>query len=334
MSPQTKHIVIGATGLIGSHLLLKLLSEGIHCVAGFKSEHSKDTVKKLFHNFKSDSLFELIQWEEIDVCDLYLLENIISCDSIVYNCSGIVSFSQRDEEKLEQINIIGVRNIVNVCLSKRVKKLIHLSSVAALGGDDKREINETNTIKNATQLGVYANSKYLGELEVWRGIEEGLMAVILNPSVVVGEGDENKSSSMLFKFTKGTFGLYTKGATGYVDVKDVVNAIIAISNSDISGERYILNGVNLKYEEAFTLIRKQYNLYRLTEVPPFVIKMVANTSAFFSFIGLTKDFLPKSATESALNKKSYSSKKFQNVFNYNFIPFDESVKRIAQFYLS
>ncbi|HEY2727007.1 MAG TPA: NAD-dependent epimerase/dehydratase family protein, partial [Parafilimonas sp.] len=220
--------ITGATGLLGSHLIKELVNSNANIKALYRHEipftHNK------------------IEWLQGDILDTILLGEILEDVDEVYHCAAKVSFNPKNKKELFKTNIEGTANIVNACLNTNVKKLLHVSSVSALGRiREDVIIDETMQWSEDANNSVYGESKYLGEMEVWRGIAEGLNAVIINPTIILGAGDWNNGSSEIFKTAYKEFPYYTEGVTGFVDVKDVVKAMITLMNSDIFSERFIVN---------------------------------------------------------------------------------------------
>ena len=197
--------------------------------------------------------------EKCDILDVYALEDDMQEITEVYHCAGLVSFNPKDEKKLYSINVDGTANIVNACLNAGVKKLVHVSSVAALGRIRPGQmINEKMEWTPETSNSKYGHSKYLGEMEVWRGVAEGLNAVVINPSIILGAGNWNEGSSKIFKSVYNEFPWYTEGTTGFVDVKDVATAMILLMQSDITSEKFIVSAENISYKEMFTMMAKAF----------------------------------------------------------------------------
>jgi nucleoside-diphosphate-sugar epimerase len=236
-------LVTGGTGLVGSHLIKALLKEGRHVKALYRT-----TVP----GFEGSGE---IEWVKGDILDILSLEDAFSGVAEVYHCAAVVSFHPSEREEMFKINVEGTANVVNACITEGVKKLCFVSSVAALGRiREGAEINETMNWSEETSNSHYGKSKYLAETEVWRGIGEGLEAVIVNPVIILGAGDWTKGSSGIFKSAYNEFPWYTEGVTGFVDVEDVVKAMIQLVDSNITGQRFILSAENRKYKDVFTSI--------------------------------------------------------------------------------
>lgn len=240
-------LVTGGAGLLGNALIEILLYNGEKVKAIYN--------KTALTSFDNANLIT----EKCDILDVYALEDAMQEITEVYHCAGLVSFNPKDEKKLYSINVDGTANIVNACLNAGVKKLVHVSSVAALGRIRPGQmINEKMEWTPETSNSKYGHSKYLGEMEVWRGVAEGLNAVVINPSIILGAGNWNEGSSKIFKSVYNEFPWYTEGTTGFVDVKDVATAMILLMQSDITSEKFIVSAENISYKEMFTMMAKAF----------------------------------------------------------------------------
>jgi dihydroflavonol-4-reductase len=241
-------LVTGATGLVGSHLIKALIAHGKSVRALYRSE--------IPSTFDSSA----IDWFKADILDIVSLEEAMDGVTQVYHCAAIVSFTAKNKKALHHTNIEGTANIVNACLNAGVEKLLFVSSVAALGRiREDQAINESMNWTEETSNSEYGKSKYLAELEVWRGMGEGLNVVVVNPVIILGVGDWTKGSSAIFKSAYDEFPWYTEGSSGFVDVLDVVDAMVLLMESNISDQRFILSGANLPYRDIFTMIANAFH---------------------------------------------------------------------------
>lgn len=236
-------LITGANGLVGSFLCRKYLQEG--------HEISILTRPTSDMSFLSDIEGE-VKIHQGDVLDVMSLEKAMEGIESVIHSAALVSLHKRDKGKMFKINIEGTRNIVNTALKLGIKELIHISSVAALGRiKGASKIDETANWTTSELNSAYAESKYLSELEVWRGMEEGLKIIIVNPSVVLGIGSWEKSSGQVFKYVNDGNLFYTTGMVNYVDVRDIADAVFLLHKNQIFGERFILNAGSTSYKELF-----------------------------------------------------------------------------------
>jgi dihydroflavonol-4-reductase len=241
----------------------------------------------------------------------------------VYHCAAIISFEPKDKYRLRKINVEGTANVVNACLDAGVQKLVHVSSVSALGRIRNGGIvNEQMNLNEETNNSVYGKSKYLGELEVWRGIGEGLQALIVNPSIILGGDSWENGSAAIFKTAYNEFKWYTEGITGFVGVSDVASAMILLMNSKISGQRLILSAENLSYKEIFTLIAKCFGKKPPPKkISPFMAEIIWRLEAVKAGFTGKKHLLTKETVRTALASVYYDNSKILNELpGFNFTP--------------
>ena len=183
-------LVTGATGLVGSHLLLHLLQNGEEVRALYRNQENIQKTKALFQWKNQSDLFEKINWFQGCITEIPSLEIAFQDIDYVYHCAAVISFNPNDEEILRKANIEGTANIVNFCLAKNIKKLCYVSSIAALGDLQEHEniITEETEWNPEKPHSDYAITKYGAEMEVWRGQEEGLDSIVVNPGVILGPG--------------------------------------------------------------------------------------------------------------------------------------------------
>ena len=270
-------LVTGGTGLVGSHLLWHLLQRGEKVRAIHRPGSDLEHVRQVFGYYESTNpgspeagtfstestvqernpgeLFSLIEWYPADILDPVALSEAFEGIRKVYHCAAIISFDPSERKQVIKSNIESTATIVNLCLEYKVKKLCHVSSVSALGTRyDEEPVTEQDFWKPSKRRHAYSISKYHSEMEVWRGIEEGLNAVIVNPSVILGPGNWKRGSAAFFTRMMKGMNYYTGGMTGLVDVRDVCRCMIGLMESDISGERFIINSEDLYYRDLFNLI--------------------------------------------------------------------------------
>jgi dihydroflavonol-4-reductase len=292
-------LVTGGAGLLGKELIVQLLAQG-------------KTVKAIYNktplpNFHSPNLQQL----QCNILDVIGLEEAMAGIEQVYHCAAIVTFNPKRKQELFKINIEGTANVVNAALEAGVKKMVHVSSVAALGRIREDEmINETMNWTEETSNSNYGQSKYLSELEVWRGIGEGLDAVMVNPVIILGAGNWNDGSSKLFQSAYNEFPWYATGTTGFVDVRDVAKAMIQLMNSDITAQRFIVSAENKTYQEVFNIMAGAFNKkppYK--QVTPLIAKIVWRLEAIKSFFTKQDPLITKETAKTALAKVNYDNSK-------------------------
>ena len=330
-------LVTGGTGLLGSHLLFRLLQENKDVRAIYRSEEKLEKVKSIF-SFYSDNpndTFNRIDWVKGDILDIPFLENTFRGVTKVYHSAAIVSFDRASERHMKKVNIEGTANIVNLCLSFNIDKLCHVSSISTLSkpADGSIATEEDYWNPDAENSG-YAISKNGAEMEVWRGIEEGLDAVIVNPSIIIGAGFWNTSSGKLFKNVQNGMRFYTDGASGFVGVNDVVKAMILLMNSNIKNERFILNAENITYKEVFSTIAT--NLGK--KVPSikarkWMLSLTWRLDVLKAFLFGTEQRLNKDSARSALTTSTYSNDKIKQSLDFSFEPIEKVIKDVSECFL-
>ncbi len=310
-----KILVTGGSGLVGSELIKQLLDEGNNVTAIYNNTPL---------SFHSSSLTSI----KCDILDTVSLEDAMEGVTHLYHCAGIVSFGPKQKKQLFAINIEGTANVVNAALNAGVKKMIHVSSVSALGRIREGETvtEEMNwTEENSNSL--YGKSKYLGEIEVWRGIGEGLNAVIVNPSLIMGAGDWNKGSSEIFKSAYEEFPWFTEGVSGFVDVRDVARVMILLMNSEITNERFIVSAENVSFKSVFTEMANCFGKkppHRL--VTPTIAGLVWRWEAIKSKMTGKDPLLTKETVRTAQAKVYFDNSKLKNSLKeFQFYPLKETI---------
>jgi dihydroflavonol-4-reductase len=329
-------LVTGATGHLGSHVLFELTSAGKSVRALFLDSRKIELVKKIFNFYHPNylELLEKIEWVQAGINDYGKLISYMHDIQHVYHIAGKVSFNNGDRKILNQVNIYGTANVVNACLETGIEKLCHVSSISALGELESPEVVDENVIWNqGSSASAYGISKYKGEMEVWRGIYEGLNAVIVNPSVIIGPGMWiGPGSQILSSINKG-LKFYPSGSSGYVDVRDVARSMILLTNSNYTGDRYIVNAENMKHQHFMNLIADAFERPRpVYRVNPFHEKL-AVTAEFVRklFTGLPPRINLKTLKIASENL-AYSNAKIRDALGMIFIPVEESVKYTVQLF--
>ncbi len=325
-------LVTGGTGLVGAHLLLHLAENKTAVRAIYRNSHSVEKTKSLFKLHQKEALFSHIEWVKADIIDIPTLEIAFQNVDTVYHCAGLISFDPNDEEKLRKMNIEGTANIVNFCLNYKIKKLCHVSSTAALGDvlSTETPIDESAEWNPEVYHSDYAISKYGAEIEVWRGQQEGLNVVIVNPGVILGSTIWTGGSGAIFTKVKNGLKFYTLGTTGYVGVTDVVTSMIRLMESEVFGERFCLVSENRSYLSILSLIAKSLkkavpHIY----VKPWATAILWKIDWFLNtFIG-TKRTLSKQAATSLHSKDNYNNSKIKNALNFEFQSMDSVTKELT-----
>ena len=253
--------ITGGTGLVGSHLLLSLLQQGERVRAVKRKSSHITGVRETFswYSENADHLFSQIEWVEGDLADLEDVERMLEGVDTVYHCAAMVAFDRKSQNQIISNNVHITANLVDAALQKGIKKFCHVSSVSALGkAPDNEPVTEETSWVPSGKLTAYSRSKFFSEMEVWRGVEEGLNAVVVNPSIIVGPGNWKSGSPAFFRFISRGMKFYTKGGTGFVDVRDVAEAMVFLMKDENFGkalnQRFILNAANLSYRKFFSAV--------------------------------------------------------------------------------
>lgn len=314
-------LITGTTGLVGSHLALQLL-ENNECIrAIYRTKASIEKTKSLFKLYGKESLFEKIEWIEADINDIPSLEIAFKNIEYVYHCAALISFDPKDEKKLRKINIEGTANIVNFCLEYGIKKLCHVSSIAALGDLMEHEtlITEETIWNPEKHHSDYAISKYGAEMEIWRGLQEGLPVVIINPGVILGPGFWDSGSGLIFTKIKNGLLFYTKGTSGFVSVNDVVKIMIQLMKKDITGERYIVIAKNISFENVLNCIAKGLHVKAPSiYAHPWITEISWRIDWILSTLFFQKRKISKSMARSLHTSDSISNEKIAQILDYKF----------------
>lgn len=328
-------LVTGATGLVGSHLMIQLLEEGENVRAIYRNTAAIEKTKSVFQLYNKESLINSIEWVKADITDVPSLDSAFQNIEFVYHCAALISFDPKEEKLLRKTNIEGTANVVNFCLDYKIKKLCHVSSIAALGdlkANEHTVTEETEWNPEAIHSD-YAISKYGAEMEVWRGQQEGLNVAIVNPGVILGAGFWDAGSGLLFARVANRLPFYTKGTAGFVVVTDVVKAMIQIMKSDTNGERYSVVAENISFEKMTQSVANALNVK-----PPRIYGQPWMTSIYWRIDWLVSNFFgverkcTKIMAHSLHQIQEYSNEKIKNQLHFEFQDIEQSLTEIAQFY--
>jgi len=325
---MSKILITGANGLVGTYLIRELLGSGEQIIGLYRSS--------LPANLSADELNQ-VEWVKGDILDVSLLSELMArCDK-VYHCAGVVSFNPKMASQLMKINVEGTANVVNAALEYGVKKLVHVSSVAAIGRKrNNQTVTEETKWDDASNPSVYGESKYLGELEVWRGHAEGLNVAIVNPVIILGIGDWSHGSSATFRSAFNEFPWYTDGISGFVDAADVAKTMVALMKSDISGQRFILIAENKSYREVFTemaiAFSKKPPHRKVTPTLASIAWRIEKIKALFSG---SEPMLTKETVETAQQKVYFDNNKILKALpGFSFKSVSQSIQEACKGYIN
>ena len=330
-------LITGGTGLLGSHLLLRLLQDGQKVRAIVSEEGKPEKALEVWKYYIPDAaaILENAEWFRTDISNKAKLSEAFEGIEKVYHCAALVTFDPRKKAEMINVNITGTRNIVDLSLENNIKKLVHVSSIAAVGNSSHHEEISEKDKWPVKSRSVYAKTKTDGELEVWRGIYEGLNAIIVNPSVILGPGLWQQSSARFFDVLYKGLKYYTSGATGFVDVEDVVSVMINLMSTEVTGERYILNGANLSYKILFEKIAKALNVKAPHKRASMAITSIAWRLEWLkSRLTGQSPLITRESAASSQRQRAYSAEKVKVKTGLVFHTIDDTISRIAELYLN
>ncbi len=327
-------LITGGTGFIGSHLVTELIRQGkrVRVIARDKESVRKTLLTYSFYSPDNPLPDSLIEWYFCDLRNIALHHEIFDDVEYVYHCAGVVKFDGNESRQMNEINVNAVAEIVNICIEKNIKKFCYISSIAALGdfyvGDLIDENSEWHDSHNAS---IYSLTKYLGEMEVRRGIAEGLPCIIVQPSVVIGPSKWGESGTAFFKIISEGFNYYSEGVTAWVDVRDLVAVMQKLTESDIVNESFIVSSENLSYKDVFFYIADALKVKRPSRK---VNKLIIKTALFIenikSVFGKKNPIFTEDIAATAMKKSLYSNEKIIKTLNYSFIPVKQAIEETAK----
>ncbi|KRO88184.1 MAG: hypothetical protein ABR90_06120 [Cryomorphaceae bacterium BACL29 MAG-121220-bin8] len=320
-------LVTGGTGLVGCHLLYFLAKQKKKIKALHRKNSKIDIVKKVFSYYSEnfEELFEKINWIEGDINDIGSLSNAFENVTEVYHCAAFISFSSKDLNSLKKINVEGTANIINFSLDNKIEKLCYVSSIAAIGETKSKDIDEDCKWEETTNP--YSLTKYNAEMEVWRGISEGLNAVIVNPGVIIGSGFWKQGSGAFITQISRGMKYYPTGSTGFICVEDVVKIMYELMSNNVFSKRFILVAENWSQKDFISLVSKNLSLNPPKKPASKSLMILALfLDSIRSLILNKRRRLSKSIIESSYSKNEYSNKKITSELNYSFKKIEKSIE--------
>ena len=320
-------LVTGGTGLVGSELLRQLIAQSKSVRAIYRSNISAHL---------SEEENKKVDWVKGDINDILSLEEAMQGAEQVYHCAAVVNFNPKKREEIFKTNVEGTANVVNACLTTGVKKILHVSSVSALGRIGKGEtITELSQWSEETNNSAYGKSKYYAELEIFRGIAEGLKAVVINPTIMLGPANWNEGSSAIFKKAYEGFPWYTNGITGFVDVRDVVSAMIQLMGSNISGDKFILSAENKSYKDMLTMAADAFGKKPpQKEAQKWMGEIIWRLDKLKSLLTGSNPLLTKETSRTAQTKVYFdNSKILQTLPGFQFRKMEDTIRDTCAIYL-
>ncbi|MGI4022013.1 MAG: NAD-dependent epimerase/dehydratase family protein [Janthinobacterium lividum] len=317
-------LITGATGFLGSELYRQLFlsdKNSIRC-----TKRAASVTPEILLPFAKQ-----INWVEADLLEIDALNEALQDVTIVYHCAALVSFDPALKKNLIKTNVEGTANLVNLCIEKGIR-LLHVSSIAAIGeGKSGELINENHHLEKTPKENAYAISKYESEMEVWRGIAEGLNAVIVNPSLIIGKNAGKEGTGQIFETVRKGLKFYTSGSCGLVDVEDVAKIMILLMESKISNERFIINAENWLYKDLFEETATCFNLKPpAQEAKPWMLEIAWRASALGTLFTGKKIGVDKISAQAASRIQDYDNSKVKEALSFEFKLVKKSIQEICE----
>ena len=316
-------LVTGATGFLGSELAMQLAKQGkqVRCIKRVTS-----TIPQILAPYQSQ-----IEWVDADLLNIYELEAALSGITQVYHCAAWVSLKQSDKKQMIKANVAGTANLVDMCLQNNAR-LVHTSSVAAIGIAKPGDlITENHHLDRDTEDDGYAISKLESEMEVWRGIAEGLDAVIVNPSIIIGGNAGTSGSGQLFELVRKGLKFYTWGKSGFVDVEDVARCMILLMNSKLHAERYIISAENRSFQQITAEIADCFGVKRPASLAkPWMMGVAWRGAAILAKLTGKDPLLDKISAQTASMTRNYDNSKIKKAVGIEFKDLSVSVKETCE----
>ncbi|GLB51404.1 NAD-dependent epimerase [Neptunitalea chrysea] len=322
-------LVTGATGMVGAHLLVKLLEQNQQIRAIYRSEEKIEALRKSILFDDKQEQFNRIDWIQADIREVPALEKAFECVTEVYHCAGLISFTPKEYRALRTINIEGTANVVNFAIANKVDRLFFISSIAALGPANKEGFVDEKCYWNQEEdHSIYAITKYGAEMEVWRASQEGIPVIVVNPGVIFGTGVYSKSMEVFERVKKG-LRYYTCGGSGFVSVTDVIDALFFLKQKEAYNERFVLVSENMSYKDMLTDVASA-----LGKTPPNkeigknILNIVRVLDVIKGVFTLGNRQFTKLTVTSLDEKSNYSSSKIK-ALGFTFKPMKEAIKSCA-----
>lgn len=318
--------VTGANGLLGSFIVRMLIQHQ----EPFLAIKRKDSDISLLSDVNEE-----IAWFDADVLDIVSLNEAFRNVTHVIHTAAIVSYNPRRANQLMEVNVEGTRNVVNACLANNVKRIVHVSSVASLAAQKgQSSIDEGNKWVETHHQTAYAKSKYLSELEIFRGQEEGISSVIVNPSLILADANWDNSSAQIFKYIWKESPFYSEGSVNYVDVVDAAEIVYKVLRMPVEAERYIVSAGKIRYKDLFALIAKEFNKKNPTiRISKTFLKIGAFFETLRSTITGAEPRLTKETARIAGADHLFENRKIVEKLNFEFQPIDKTLQRCCRYYM-
>jgi nucleoside-diphosphate-sugar epimerase len=326
---SSKILITGGTGFLGSYIIKELITRG-YTVRAIRREGSSVPA------YIPAEIFDKVEWVQGDVLDIDSLQDAVAgIDSIIHS-AAVVSFSARDRKRMYEVNVEGTANMVNLAIENNIGRFVHISSVAALGRTaDSGHVDEKKKWEESKINTHYAKSKYKAEIEVWRGIGEGLSGVILNPATILGYGDWLNGSSAIFRNVYNEFKWYSSGINGFVDVEDVAKAAVLLMETDISEQRFIVNGDNWPFRKLMDTMAENFGVKKPSRgTTPLLMSIAWRIEKIKALFTGSRPLLTKESSRVAQSKTIFENNKIQKALpGFSFTPLNETIRNACKRYL-
>ncbi len=325
---HNQHILItGATGFVGSYLLQYLLRKGYHNISALRRTNSPMEMVAPFAR--------QVRWLEGDVLDVPFLEEAMQGIQQLYHCAALISTDSKDADLLQQVNTVGTSNVVNIALYRGVERMLHVSSIAAIGRlKNRQRVHEQSKWQRSPLNSNYGISKYQAEQEVWRGVAEGLQAVIINPGIVLGSGIWDRGTGQFFSRVAKGLRYFPIGGSGFVDVRDVARMCIQLMESDLQSQRFLAIGENHSYKAVFDMIADEMQKRRPSiRVSPWLGKIAWRAAAVAAALSGRPSSLTRQTVELTNRTYLYDNTRSRQQLHFEYTPIRQTIAESARQYL-
>ncbi len=309
-------LVTGATGFVGRNLILSLSKKNDKIIGHFRREKKLDETKHFFIENNEEKNFNKIIWRKANITNFSEVQSLFDNVNKVYHCAAYVSMALHKTNYLNLVNITGTTYIVDNCISRKIKKLCFISSIAAIGQVSDEKITEETEWNPEIDKTPYSYSKYGSEMEVWRASQEGVPVIIVNPGIIIGN---NLNNSQIQKIVKNKINFCTSGVSGFVTVEDIVKTTIELMEGKIKNERFILVSENISFKDFVSYISLKNNNYFI-KIPKSILYTLWVIESLFSHLRIRNKFLSRALIRSLYSKNYYDGnkiKKYLKNFNYS-----------------
>ncbi len=324
-------LVTGASGFLGSHVLMQLVNDGQKVRALKRPSSDIGFVKSIFSYYHHENIFNSIEWADGDLGDIDSLQQAVDGVDQIYHCAATVTFSAKNRDFIFANNVKGTANLIDVAIKTHVKKFCHVSSIGALGTDIL--ITEKTVWDKKNNHSIYGQSKHEAELQAWRGIAEGLETIIVNPSVIIGPWKLNTGIGKLFQQIISGLKYYTGGSNGFVDVRDVARAMVLLMHSGIKNDSFIISAENISFRNMLATIArltggKEPNRKASKTMTDIAWRLATLKSVF----SRKKSDFNKDTARISQSISVYSNEKIVKALDFSFIPVAKSLEDYYTFY--